>query len=613
MKQLVEYLKEIDIWLDWNESYRKYIPLFIEESKRGLNYTEWERDTFNEFFEKSNQQCVSSLRQGYFTNIEKTKIKENWLTIAPLLQKISNNDQAPAYELYDELKNTIRKYTNADRKAATNRMIAALQPQFLTTVINHNRLNELISHLNSNVENANIQPKSNWFESSHDIHQFFMKVGGFTDYYDMVTYPWQLLELFNNKKTSTKLNDMSEEVDILEILRYKKQIILQGPPGTGKTREAKILASSLIDLKQGEQLENQDNFKIIQFHPSYSYEDFVRGIVTKSNESNDGIVYEAQNKIIGTFAQNALENYELYHNPEKQKINFDAFELFIDHIKEKMINDDEHKYHLTDSVYIFSADETKFKYKGDNWNAHNKGLNIKYSELKKMLLAGVKERQDIKKMQDIEELSRQHATYFIKVIQHYYDFVNNQEFNTTSSSNTQLKNYVLIIDEINRANLSSVLGELIYALEYRGSKVDSMYKVDGSNKITLPPNLYIIGTMNTADRSVGHIDYAIRRRFAFVDILPKDLSSDENIKFDTKLFNEVAQLFMDNISLEFEIKDVQLGHSYFINKEDEGGSMKIRLEYEIKPILYEYVKDGVLITKDGNDIKDKIKNLETSL
>src|SRR5690606_7974702 len=109
-------------------------------------------------------------------------------------------------------------------------------------------------------------------------------------------------------------------------------------------------------------------------------------------------------------------------------------------------------------------------------------------------------------------------------------------------------NYVLIIDEINRANLSSVLGELIYALEYRyyfnntiddqlEATVKSIYGVSYEEKGTepsydliLPENLYIIGTMNTADRSVGHIDYAVRRRFAFVNVLPKNLSYDPKIK-----------------------------------------------------------------------------------
>lgn len=184
----------------------------------------------------------------------------------------------------------------------------------------------------------------------------------------------------------------------------------------------------------------------------------------------------------------------------------------------------------------------------------------------------------------------------------------------------QYLDYVLIIDEINRANLSTVLGELIYALEYRcffddseekqsESKVESPYSLidentgETSREIFLPENLYIIGTMNTADRSVGHIDYAIRRRFAFVEVLPKDLSSEvDDGEFYTDLFSAVKALFTkdeyqtksDFISQEFEPKDVALGHSYFIDKTEEGGDKKTRWHYEIKPILLEYVRDGIL-------------------
>ena len=109
--------------------------------------------------------------------------------------------------------------------------------------------------------------------------------------------------------------------------------------------------------------------------------------------------------------------------------------------------------------------------------------------------------------------------------------------------------------------------------------------------------------MNTADRSVGHIDYAIRRRFAFVEVLPKDLSSEMGDgEFYTELFTAVKSLFTkdeyqtksDFISQEFEPKDVALGHSYFIDKTKDGGDIKIRWNYEIKPILLEYIRDGVL-------------------
>ena len=283
------------------------------------------------------------------------------------------------------------------------------------------------------------------------------------------------------EKAQYLLNIMNENInkqenkDMIELLKYKPQIILQGPPGTGKTREAKHIAKALLGLGENDSLEGNEQFKLILFHPSYSYEDFVRGIVAKPNEEGNGIVYTAENKILGTFAKEALKDKD--------------------------------------------------------------------------------------------------------------------------------KPYVLVIDEINRANLSAVLGELIYALEYRGEAVQSMYAIDGENNLILPPNLYIIGTMNTADRSVGHIDYAIRRRFAFVNILPKDLTNELGDQFEETLFAKVTNLFNTNLSPEFKKEEVQLGHSYFITKNTP---IDIRWEYEIKPILLEYAKDGILV---GEGIETTINNL----
>ena len=284
-----------------------------------------------------------------------------------------------------------------------------------------------------------------------------------------VKYAQYLLNIMNE-------NTENQEIEkIITLLHHKPQIILQGPPGTGKTREAKRIAKALLGLGENDSLEDNEQFKLIQFHPSYSYEDFVRGIVAKPNEEGNGIVYTAENKILGTFAKEALKDKD--------------------------------------------------------------------------------------------------------------------------------KPYVLIIDEINRANLSAVLGELIYALEYRGEAVQSMYAIEGENNLILPPNLYIIGTMNTADRSVGHIDYAIRRRFAFVNILPKDLTNELGDQFEGTLFAKVTNLFNTNLSPEFKKEEVQLGHSYFITKNTP---INIRWEYEIKPILLEYVKDGILV---GEGIETTINNL----
>jgi 5-methylcytosine-specific restriction endonuclease McrBC GTP-binding regulatory subunit McrB len=260
--------------------------------------------------------------------------------------------------------------------------------------------------------------------------------------------------------------------NIAQLLLGKHQIILQGPPGTGKTHLAKIVANNLATDKALD-------WKLIQFHPAYAYEDFVRGIVPVTTEAGS-IAYNVEDKVLAEFASEAAK-------------------------------------------------------------------------------PGNKNRK-----------------------------------------------YVLIIDEINRANLPAVLGELIYALEYRGKEVEGVYGrvIDGkmSRTLVLPKNLLIIGTMNTADRSVGHLDYAIRRRFAFVNVLPDAAYIHKDAQ---QLFTDVQQLFTDYLSEEFSADDVRPGHSYFMADENKGLSLAQKLEYEIKPLLREYVRDGILNT----DAKDRIKRL----
>lgn len=285
-----------------------------------------------------------------------------------------------------------------------------------------------------------------------------------------------------NSGITEKLNNL------IKLLKAKKQIILQGPPGTGKTYTAKDIAEGIIFGKissnkkdQKKALEDSGQFELIQFHPAYTYEDFVRSLTAKSVDGQ--IEYVTENKVIGNFAAKAYENYNLSKKDEK-------------------------------------------------------------------------------------EISKEQKT-----------------------EKPLLDNYVLIIDEINRANLPAVLGELIYALEYRGEAVNSMYSIDGDPTIIIPENLFIIGTMNTADRSVGHIDYAIRRRFAFenlfpnVDIIETD-KGKEYFKITEKLFNN------DNLSPDYKNsqEDVQIGHSYFMGEEE---NLKMRMKYEVIPILREYLKDGI--------------------
>ena len=421
--------------------------------------------------------------------------------------------------------------------------------------------------------------------------------------YDLEGKQFEAYKLIFSNVNLIKENKMNTESKIqkyINLLRYKPQIILQGPPGTGKTREAKRIARMLLGLAEDTPLEANEQFKLIQFHPSYSYEDFVRGIVAKPNEEGDGIVYTAENKVLAEFAREALNNWNKAQQDTQTQKEQGVFEAFIEYVREELAQNEDYKYPLTESIYIFDADDKRFKYKGDNWEAHRKGLNMNYIDIKRIIESGIKDRQGITKLTNIGGLARQHASYFLRIIEKYYEFRKNYK---PIIDKIPLKNFVLIIDEINRANLSAVLGELIYALEYRGEAVQSMYAIDGENNLILPPNLYIIGTMNTADRSVGHIDYAIRRRFAFVNILPKDLTNELGDQFEGVLFAKVTNLFNTNLSPEFKKEEVQLGHSYFITKNTP---INIRWKYEIKPILFEYVKDGILV---GEGIETTINNL----
>ena len=368
----------------------------------------------------------------------------------------------------------------------------------------------------------------------------------------------------------------------MNVLSQKKQIILQGPPGTGKTREAKDIAEQLIfgnvtdDKKeQKANLESSEQFKLVQFHPSYSYEDFVRGIVVKTDVSTTP-EYKTVNKILGDFAKKA--------NQSNLSGGVDDF----DRAWHELIQD------------INDGSVTKIGSSGVPVSI-NSQENIKFNSP----VATYEKTYELYKFGETDLIYETYQKIVLKYLKDPNGKYRLQDYDAPKEISSN-KPYVLIIDEINRANLPAVLGELIYALEYRGEKVESMYATpEDGNTLLIPENLLIIGTMNTSDRSVGHIDYAIRRRFAFIDILPKVLNIPN---FELELFKKVTGLFIQNfdeyqkdnkvlltrsehLSEEFRPEDVWLGHSYFINT---GEDFLMRKNYEIIPILKEYINDGIL-------------------
>lgn len=386
---------------------------------------------------------------------------------------------------------------------------------------------------------------------------------------------------------------------IIDILRYKHQIILQGPPGTGKTFMAEQIAADIT--RDGGEM------KIIQFHPAYSYEDFVRGITAEVNETQ--VEYNVKNRVMAEFAAKAQRNYVNSQKGTKELGREVWVRKVFEQFKEEVLAEVEHQngLALTPFVTVVSVEDDAFRYMG-MWKSSQR---MKYDDLIELYLNDVSERQDIVNYPKISGLARTHATYFKQMLDKFRDFAQQRSTPSNQAAKEDLQYFVLIIDEINRANLSAVLGELIYALEYRGKALESIYELEGDREITLPPNLYIIGTMNTADRSIGHLDYAIRRRFAFVSVLPSETVIEEVVQEAAvrakalALFRSVGDLFgPDYLAPGFDAADVRPGHSYFLAQNDQ--ELHLKLAFEIKPLLLEYLKDGIL---QGDVVRNAIESL----
>ncbi len=385
--------------------------------------------------------------------------------------------------------------------------------------------------------------------------------------------------------------------------------ILFGPPGTGKTYNSidKAIAVAtgsssdhVANKIKFDELRKQGQIEFVTFHQNYSYEDFMVGIRPNVSETTSELSFKKHYGIFYEIAKRARENYENSLKDEQtiSKENWvnEKFEEFKEYVEAEI--EENGKFAIKNNVSIYSVEEEVFIYTGEKENGElwkNQRIGMHYDALINIYLADVQNRQDIKKLENVPSLEKQHATYSFELIEKFRKFLKEKgyKFQSTTVQKEPLKNFVLIIDEINRANISKVFGELITLLEddKRLGKPNELKITlpNGEKEFGVPPNLYLIGTMNTADKSIALIDIALRRRFEFVGYYPD--YENEKLKPEAKT---LLQKINEEIYKLKNSADYLIGHAYFMKDE----AIETTLRNKVIPLLMEYFSGKTKIVSD---------------
>lgn len=386
------------------------------------------------------------------------------------------------------------------------------------------------------------------------------------------------------------------------MLIESKNLIFRGAPGTGKSYLAKEIAADIISNGYFDDYtlltdEQKKQVEFVQFHPSYDYSDFVEGLRPKIND--DGTMsFELQDGIFKKFIARARKNYEdsqkSIETVEKEISVQESMTEFFSSIE---LGTDVFKTINGNEFTITSMDDTHINISIPG-NATVNKITLNLDEVRKMLESG----REFDKVKDI-------TTFFGKpfTTQAYsYDFAIYKAIRAKKSTaakvnakQEELKKYIFIIDEINRGEISKIFGELFFALDpgYRGraGEVSTQYSnlhSDPDEKFYIPENVYIIGTMNDIDRSVDSFDFAMRRRFRFVelkaDACAEMLASLENEDLESEAIKRMSALNEAIAGVEDLNENYQIGASYFLKLKTLNFD-QLWTDY-LQPLLQEYVQ-----------------------
>ncbi|EAH9505178.1 AAA family ATPase [Campylobacter coli] len=415
--------------------------------------------------------------------------------------------------------------------------------------------------------------------------------------------------------------------------------ILYGPPGTGKTYHTIDKALEIL----GENLKSRDEKKakfdeyvkngqivFITFHQSYGYEEFVEGIKPMmSNGANSReLKYEIKDGVFKDICNKALENYEnsnLNTEELREKIELrEKVEKFLNRLLETNEPISKTK---GGNFFINSFNNNTIEIYSEDVERFDGVFKLSLSTFITLLKSNIEFNSAVemfKKVFDRDYADRTH-TYYFNLVNKFKEYEKQAVLKTEDNkiSSNSLNSYIIIIDEINRGNVSKIFGELITLIEpskrigeSEELKVTLPYS---GKKFGVPKNVYILGTMNTADRSITSLDTALRRRFEFVEMIPDVSKLSDNCEgVDLQKLLEAI-----NTRIEYLLdREKTIGHAFFIGVENLEDLKKV-FQNKIIPLLQEYfyndyalisavLNDNGMIYKDKEDDKylQKIKNLD---
>ena len=355
-------------------------------------------------------------------------------------------------------------------------------------------------------------------------------------------------------------------------MNFPLNTILYGPPGTGKTyktilRAAQIIENRVID-SYDEALEVfkanlHDKIEFITFHQNYSYEDFIQGL-RPDTENDNQLTFERKDGVFKEIADKALKNLTESEKPQLSKRPFEeVFNEFINPLVEGEIEEIEVKMKKV-SYFITAISNKSIDFrKASGGTAHTLSIGT----LKKMYLA--------ESVLEIQGLASYYSPLLAELLKLGKD---------SSGKKEQIKrqDYVIIIDEINRANISRVFGELITLIEpdkRSHGTIPLEARLPSGDPFIVPSNLFIIGTMNTADKSIALLDIALRRRFEFESMYPKYEITGQEI-YDVEILKKINEQIIKSKGHDF-----QIGHAYFMG---ENKDLVQRMNKKVIPLLLEY-------------------------